>query len=48
MVAKAERLRKKEDLEVQEVLRSLRGFEKNKMMENHVKNIMNIEAAFQQ
>ena len=40
MVAIAERLRKKKDLEV---LRRLRGLEKKTQLENHVKNIMNID-----
>ena len=43
MVALAEILRKKKDLEVEEVLISLRGFERKLLLENHVKNIMNID-----
>ena len=42
MVALAERLRKKKDLEVEEVLRSLRGFERTQL-ETHVKKCMNID-----
>ena len=37
MLAQAERLRKKYDLEVEEVLRSLRGFEKKIYRKNMLK-----------